>query len=91
MSEQNHNTPRRASTGSYPGQSGGRRPAGTYTGSGHTSSRTRALNVGATRKRKTTPETVAHNAEKERFDFAELFSKKNMKRFVRHLIFYLVI
>ncbi len=96
MSDQNNQTPRRASTGSYTGQrGGGGRPAGSYrTGTG-ASSETRPIRLGdkgkIKRNGRTTPETVAHNAEKERFDFAELFSKKNMKRFTKHLIFYLVL
>ena len=96
VSEQNNNVPRRASTGSYTGQRNtGSRPAGSYTRPTRTSDRTRPINVGSAarnaRKGKAAPETVAVNAEKERFDFVELFSKKNMKRFIRHLIFYIVL
>ncbi|MBQ6947187.1 MAG: endolytic transglycosylase MltG [Clostridia bacterium] len=96
MSDQNHQAPRKASTGSYTGQrSGGNRPAGSYRPGTGASSETRPIRLGEKasikRRGRTTPETVAHNAEKERFDFAELFSKKNVKRFTKHLIFYFVL
>ena len=96
MSDQNNQTPRRASTGSYTGRrNNGDQPAGSYRRSGHTSSETRPVRLGdrerIRRHTRAVPETVAHNAEKERFDFAELFSKKNMIKFTKHIIFYVVL
>ncbi len=94
MTDKNQNTPRRASTGSYPGRSSSSvRPAGSYQRSGHTSSKTRPISTkavtGRSGPRKKTASVL--NAEKERFDFRELFSKKNVKRFSGHLLFYLIL
>ncbi len=88
MSEQN--TPRKASTGSYPGRSVQRTPAGAYNRRGHTDSGTRKIQVPGGEGRPTRKSAVL-SADKERFDFKELFSKKNMRRFRGHLIFYLVL
>lgn len=93
MSDQNQNTPRRASTGSYPGRSrSSAQPAGSYQRQGHASSETRKISVpGGRSSGREKKKTTVLNAEKERFDFKELFSKKNMRRFTRHLFFYLVL
>ena len=93
MSDQNQNTPRKASTGSYPGRSSKPAPAGQYPRRPHTTSKTRQIPIdeikaasrGASRK------PTVLNAEKERFDFKELFSKKNMRKFRGHLIFYVIL
>ena len=79
--------PRRAETGSYKRTVPARKPAGEYrrpTADGSTR-RIPTATAGRTRRRTLT------NAEKDRFDFRELFSKKNMKKFNGHLIFYLIL
>ena len=88
MSEQN--TPRKASTGSYPGRSVQRAPAGSYNRRGHTDSGTRKISVPRGEGRPTR-KTAVLSADKERFDFKELFSKKNMRKFRGHLVFYLIL
>lgn len=92
MSEQNqNNTPRRASTGAYPGRSSDSAPAGKYPSRPRTSSKTRQIPVEETRVARSARKPTVVNTEKERFDFKELFSKKNMRKFRGHLIFYMIL
>ncbi len=88
MSEQN--TPRKASTGSYPGRAAGQGAA--YQRRGHAETGTRKIPIAETSKNnRAVKRTTVISADKERFDFKELFSKKNMRKFRGHLFFYLIL
>ncbi len=88
MSEQN--TPRKASTGSYPGRAA--RQTSSYQRSGHAETGTRKIPISQTGNgNRTMKRPIVMSADKERFDFKELFSKKNMRRFRGHLIFYIIL
>ena len=89
MSEQN--TPRKASTGSYPGRSAQRTPAGAYNRRSNVDFGTRKIPMPSGENSRPTRKAVVLNADKERFDFKELFSRKNMRKFRGHLVFYLVL
>lgn len=88
MSEQN--TPRKASTGSYPGRSA--KQTSGYQRQGHTGSGTRKIPISEMGGKSRAPQRPATlGADKEIFDFKELFSKKNMRKFRGHLIFYVIL
>ncbi len=91
MTENNRDGQRRASTGSYPGRRDTKSsPAGYYRPIRRERSDAELGGIARYKnERKGKPRVL--NADKERFDFKELFSKKNMRRFRNHLIFYLVL
>ncbi len=82
--------PRKAATGSYQRQQPQSMPAGEYRRT-QTDDATRRIPTDGTRNAGAPRRRTLTNAEKDRFDFKELFSKKNMKRFNGHLIFYLIL
>lgn len=92
MPDNSQKTPRRAATGSYKRPAGtASMPAGAYPRR-RPDDKTRAIPSEDIRRQSGAPRRrVLTNDEKMRFDFKELFSKKNMKRFSRHVVFYMIL
>lgn len=88
MAEHDPRNPRRAATGSYQRRTEPTSHTAPKRRVRRTSSKTRPIPTGEVRtsQSRMTGSTVI--SDKERFNFKELFSKKNMRRFNRHLIFY---
>lgn len=93
MPNESERSPRKASTGSYPGrtQQEPRMVSGKYQTS-RINGNTQQIPLSEVKStRRGSRRTTIPNSEKERFDFKELFSKKNMKKFNRQLIFYIIL
>ena len=94
MAEQSRKTPRRADTGSYPGTHRATDgPSGRYTRPSAQNDETRRIPVAQVRAASRAAgvrQTAKRNKERqtEKFNFGVLFSKKNMRAWRSHLIFY---